>query len=521
MHRGPIATLLLAAALLSLAAACGRGERHPNVLLIVVDTLRADHLSAYGYERDTSPHLAAFAEQAAVFERAGTPRAKTTPAVASLLTGLYPHEHGVRDLAQRLAPDVPVLAESFARAGYRTAGIVGNYVLGDARSGLARGFRLWVEDLPDELGVPPDRVPQRRAASLTDGALVALGLAPPPAAGAPGPHLAAGGPDDPFFLYLHYMDPHGSYDPPAEHRVFEPGPPEDLVPGSMAFLPHPFQELRVADYNVPEEARLANGGVDVARVRALYDGEIRFIDTEIGRLLAALEAAGRLADTLVIVTADHGESLGEQLYYFEHGFYAYESTCRVPLLVRGPGVVPGRLEADVSLVDLAPTLLELCGLPALPALPGADPEAPRGRSLAGVLRGAAPRGVHPVFSEKIERQDLSYTVQIKAVRIGPWKLYRRYTHAEEGSGPRAAIVLSEELYDLRSDPREERNLLDPFLGVSAPPADAPLDRLRAELVRFAAADVRFADLAQELQRRRDELERTDPETVRILKSLGY
>jgi arylsulfatase A-like enzyme len=506
--------LLCCAAAALLAADCGgAGARPPSVLLIVVDTLRADHLSMYGYGRDTSPRLSAFAQGAAVLERVGSPRAKTTPAVASLMTGLYPHEHGVRDLAQPLPAGVPVLAESFARAGYRTAAIVGNYVLTDARSGLARGFRLWVEDLPDRQGVPPDDVPQRRASSLTDGALVALGLAPPSQGGA-GPHLAAGGPDDPFFLYLHYMDPHGAYDPPAEHRVFAAGPPEP-IPAAGDLPPHPFQELRVADYNAPAETRLPDGTIDAARVRALYDGEIRFADAEIGRLLAALEAAGRLANTLVIVTADHGESLGEHRYFFEHGFYAYETTQRVPLLVRGPGVVPRRIDADMSLADLAPTLLELCGLPPLPAPPGSDPDGPRGRSQAALLRGAAAPAPHAVFSEKIERQDLAGTVQIKAVRLGPWKLIRRYTHAAAGGPERAAIVLSEELYDLGADPGEQLNL------AAAPPAAAPLDRLRAELVRFAASDVRFADLAAELQRRREELEREDPEAARILRSLGY
>jgi arylsulfatase A-like enzyme len=377
--------LARAAAALLFAAGCSPAPERPSVLLIVVDTLRADHVSAYGYERDTTPRLAEFAAGGALVLRASTPRAKTTPAVVSLLSGLYPHDHGVRDLAQPLAPGIPLLPEAFARAGYATAAIVGNYVLTDARSGLARGFRQWVEDLPDARGVPPDDVPERRAASVTDGALVALGLAPPPPAGAPGPHLAAAAPGAPVFLYLHYMDPHGAYDPPLEHRVFAPGAVE-RVPAEGELPPHPIQRLQVAEYNVPAEARLPDGRIDAARVRALYDGEIHCVDAEIGRLLAALEAAGRLEHMLVVVTADHGESLGDQRYYFEHGFYAYESTCHVPLLVRGPGIAPGRLEADVSLVDLAPTLLELCDLPALAPPPGARPGAPRGRSCADLLR---------------------------------------------------------------------------------------------------------------------------------------
>ncbi|MEM7308033.1 MAG: sulfatase [Planctomycetota bacterium] len=504
---------LLAAALLPLA--CARPPQRPNVLLIVVDTLRADHLSAYGYGRETSPRLADFAQGAARFTHAESPRAKTTPAVASLLSGLYPHDHGVRDLAKRLEPDVPVLGEVFTKAGYRTVGIVGNYVLTDRRSGLARGFRQWTEDLPDVVGVPPHHAPQRRAASMTDAALVALGLEQPGPKDGPGPHLAGIDPDAPWFCYLHYMDPHGAYDPPEEHRVFTAAEP-DPIPREGELPAHPIHRRNVADYNVPAEAVLADGRADAARVRALYDAEIRYADAEIGRLLDRMEAAGQLENTIVVVTADHGESLGEHRYWFEHGFFAYEATCRVPLLVRGPGVTPGVVDEDVSLVDVAPTLLRLCGLGEMPAPAGADPRSPRGVDRSRLLDGRGSGTPHPVFAEKIERQDLSQTVQTKAVRVGEWKLIRRYTHLQPGGGAeREPLVLSEELYDLASDPGETRNLIE------AAPATAPLDRLRAELVRFAEADVHFGDLAQMLQRERERLEREEPDVVRILEALGY
>ena len=509
--RGRFAAVLITLCL----ANCARPVDRPNVLLIVVDTLRADHTTFGGYGRETTPRLGTFAEGAAVFSHAQTPRAKTTPAIASLMTGVYPHDHGVRDLASPLAPGVPVLAEAFERAGYRTIGIVGNYVLTDRRSGLARGFRMWVEDLPDLVGVPPHQAPQRRAASLTDGALVALGLEAAAGPDAPGPALAGVAPDRPWLAYLHYMDPHGAYDPPAEHRRFEAGAP-DRIPAEGELPEHPIQRRMVADYNVPEEARLEDGSVDAARVRALYDAEIRYVDAEIGRLLDRLEAAGMLENTLVVITSDHGESLGEHRYWFEHGFYAYEATCRIPLLVRGPGVQSGPRSTDVSLVDLAPTLLEWCDLPALGRAGAAD--RPRGVSRADLLRdaSASPREPRPVFSEKTERQDLSRTVQIKAVRLGDWKLIGRYTHLDvPGSNQRRSRLLSEELYDLRADPMEGANL------IQAPPAEAPLARLRAELVRFSEADVRLADLAQMLQRERERLEREEPDAVRILESLGY
>jgi arylsulfatase A-like enzyme len=518
-----LSALLLAVSLATTPLACGRPEPGPNVLLIVVDTLRADHLTPWGYGRDTSPRLAAFADGALRFTHAQSPRAKTSPAVATLMTGLYPHDHGVRDLTTPLRPDVPLLAEAFRDAGYATCGIVGNFVLGDARSGLARGFDTWVEDLPDASGVPPEHVPQRTARSLTDGALVALGMRPPDPDAPAGPRAAVtpaapGG--RPWFLYLHYMDPHGSYAPPAEHDVFAPDAVDPAAPVGTRLPedgdpPHP---LRVADYNVPDDCRLPDGRVDAACVRARYDGEIRYADAEIGRLLDALREAGALEDTIVVFTSDHGEGFGDHNDWFEHGYTAYEEVCRVPLLIAGPGLPAGTTAADVSLADLAPTLIELAGLRGreVPAASGASGvTGVAGRSLAALVRDPPARPVpRAVFCEKIERADLDGTVQQKAVRLGDWKLIRRYGH-EAADGGRALRVLGEALYDLSNDPRETGNL------AAAPPGDAPLARLRAELFRFASAEVRFEDLAELLAAQSERLRVEDPEAYTILKQMGY
>lgn len=480
------------------AAACARTEPRPNVLLITVDTLRADRLAlCQRVQHELGPAL--------VFEHAQTPRAKTTPAVCSLMSGLYPHEHGVRELLEPLAPGVPLLAERLRDAGWSTAAIVGNYVLGAQRSGLARGFEQWTEELPDAQRVPPDGAPERRARSLTDGALVALGLesAQP---GPPGPHAAAVAPAKPWFLWLHYMDPHGAYDPPAEFLARAPAAPDPIDPVALEAEqgePRPW----IAEYNVPTPARLGDGRIDANAVRALYDGEVRYADAEIGRLLARLRQAGMLEHTLVVFTADHGESLGEQRYWFEHGRNVSEATCAVPLLVSGPGVRPGRVERPVSLCALAPSLLERLGLAPL------DPRARSAPELAHGTSGAE----EPLFLEKIERAELSRAVQTKAVRLGRWKLVRRYAQVFEAARPqpKELRVLGDELFDLAHDPREEHDLL------AAPPAEVPLARLQAELLRFSAADVRFSDLAQKLARERSELEARDPEALRILKALGY
>ena len=510
----------LAIALALGLAACAKQAERPNVLLVTVDTLRADHVGCYGYERDTTPHLDALAAEGLRFTRAGSPRAKTTPAMASLMTGAYPHEHGVRDLASPLQGEAPLLAEAMRRGGYRTGAVVGNWVLGDSRAGLARGFDLWSEWLPDVVGVPPHDAPQRGARSLTDGALVALGLAEPPDDPAFEPRRALARGDRPWFLWLHYMDPHGAYAPPEDARVFErdevellPVYDEDALPRTQP--PHP---PRIADYNIPPEARLADGGVDVARVRDLYDGEIRYVDRELGRLFDALRAADLLDRTLVVVTADHGESLGEHRYWFEHGMYPYENTCRVPLVVRTPrtgDAAPpvGLRDGEVSLVDLAPTLLDWLDLPPLGR---AEAVPPRGRSRRALLEadGGPPT---PIFCEKVERAERAGVVQSKAVRLGDWKLIRRYAARDDParSEVRELVLLGEELFDLARDPLEGANLIE------EPPQGAPLAVLRAELERFTDADRALVDLDRILQRQRERLEHGDPEVLRVLEALGY
>lgn len=474
--------------------AAPRGGRRPNLLLVTIDTLRADHLSCYGYERRTSPNLDRLAAEGWRFTHAQTPRAKTTPAIASLLSGLYPHGHGVRDLSAPLTEPVPLLQEVLAGAGYRTAGLVGNFVLIDERAGLARGFEHWEEELPDVLGVPPHDAPQRLARSVTDGALAILDSDD----------------DRPWFLWLHYMDPHGAYAPPPEHDVFSGAP--DPLPHESELEPARLHRFRVADYNVPSDARTTDGRIDRAVVVARYDGEIRYADAELGRLLDHLRADGTLDDTLVVVTSDHGESLGEHRYWFEHGVYAYEATCRVPLIVRPPaslGAEAGVRAGDVSLTDLAPTLLDLLGVE----------RAIGGRSLRAMFEGVegATGETGPVFCEKVERADLDGAIQIKAVRHGDWKLIRRFAHRPSRTEPgaRELVALSDELYDLGTDPSEERDLS------GAPPPEAPVEQLRAALLEFTAADEHFAELALILQQRREALEREDTEALRVLRALGY
>jgi arylsulfatase A-like enzyme/thioredoxin-like negative regulator of GroEL len=288
---------------------------------VSIDTLRADHVGAYGAKTGATPNLDALAAEGVLFENALTPVPITLPAHASMLTGLLPHRHGIRDNGlYRLPGDVPTLAALLAAGGYDTAAVVGAAVL-DREYGLDRGFRRY----DDQVGGPGGlTIPERPAAAVTDAALsVAAGLRPP------------------FFLFVHYYDPHAAYDPPP--------------PWAERFASRP------------------------------YDGEVAYADSEVGRLRRELLARGLGKDMVFAVTSDHGEGLGEH-GEATHGPFLYQTTLHVPLVVAAPGRWPAgrRVRGLVSNVDLVPTLLALAGRPVPPALDGRDigPSA-RGEAVTG------------------------------------------------------------------------------------------------------------------------------------------
>jgi arylsulfatase A-like enzyme len=224
-----------------------------------------------------------------------------------------------------------------------------------------------------------------------------------------------------------------------------------------------------------------------------------------------------LRDTWIVVVADHGESLGEQDYWFEHGFNASEATCRVPLIVRPPSDLaarptPGRRAGAISLADLAPTLHEWLDLP----FDGRAASAITGVSRAKLLAADDP-APFATYCEKLEGEELSGTIQIKAVRFGGFKLIRRWAHFDDREKPGTKVLrpLGDELYDLRVDPFETRDL------AAAPPTDAPLATLREKLLDFAAADKSLVELEAILTKRRAALEASDADALRELKALGY
>jgi arylsulfatase len=327
-----------------LAACSGRGANAPSpdprsdILLITVDTLRADHLGIYGYSRRTSPNLDRWFADAAVFGRAYATQTYTPPSVASILTGRYPQEHRVRAFFQLMPPDTELVTDLLP-TGYLTAAFVSNAVLTDEAMGIASRFDHY-DDFVDERE-PQRPVYERNARRTTDAVLswLATDLEP----------------ERPTFLWVHYIDPHGPYHPPADwtlsftHEGQVPADPE-----------------RISDWMIEPSVSDALEYVD------RYDEEIAFLDVQIGRLLAGYAEAADPDSSYVLFTADHGETMIERELWFRHGYNVYEELVHVPLMIRGPGFEPGVRARPVSAIDLVPTVLAMAGAPTPEDLPGRD-----------------------------------------------------------------------------------------------------------------------------------------------------
>ena len=326
-----------------IVAGCVPASAPPRLLLLItVDTLRADHLGAYGDTRGLTPHLDALAARSLVFRSAYSASSFTVPSVAAILTGRYPEELGLWDNESKLSGSVPTLASALKERGWRTAAVVSNFVL--RRSvGLAESFELYDDEFPQHEATRG--WPERVAADTTRAAISALAA-------------CASGPDDKCFLWVHYQDPHGPYTPPDEwrDRFLES---ERGGKGGRRILP--VNRDHGGDGGIPSYQFLF-GRRDVGFYRAGYAGEVGYMDAEVGALLAAVEEQGFGDRKVVAFAADHGESLGEGNFWFAHGEHLSEAIVRVPLFIQGPGVAPGLREDLVSLVDLFPTLLALTGV---------------------------------------------------------------------------------------------------------------------------------------------------------------
>lgn len=420
----PTARALFLACAAAAVTACGNESESSgrlNVLLVVLDTARADKLGSYGHEGGLTPRLDELAGQGARFEHVTAHAPWTLPSTASLLTSLHPQEHGaggsldLTPLSEGKPPKirfsalpsaVETVAETFRDAGWRTGAVV-NVDFLDEGFGLTQGIddvdARWYESNAEV----------RSATETTDQALRWMGQRA---------QL-----DEPFFLLAHYFDAHAVYAPPAEYRrAF--AAPQDRDSESFVFGTRAHMLMLRSDRLELEPAILA-------RAERLYEAELAYIDAEVGRLLDGLDALGLADDTVVLLTADHGEEFLDH-GGFEHGHTLYDELVRVPLLVRLPGLVRAGtvVDAAAGLIDVAPTLCELAGIEA--------PRAFAGHSLVPALRGEAvpsrPQLAHGNF----------WGEPLTSWTSGRWKLIV----IPDGAGERL------ELYDLDADPLERTDL---------------------------------------------------------------
>ncbi len=375
-----------------------------NIVVYLIDTLRADHTSAYGYARPTTPRLEELARSGVLFENAFSVAGWTRPATASLLTSLYPGVHGVHT-ESGLSEGMVTLAERLRAAGWSTWAFVANVQVFGPGLGFEQGFDRFVA-LP---GKHAGQVPRTEEVNaLLEPQLDELG-------------------DEPFFLYVHTIDPHAPYDPPPgwRGRFGDPTHAGPLAPRDTFAV------------NLRQHAPSA---ADVAWVSDLYDEDILYQDEMLGVLLDGLARRGLDRSTLVVVLSDHGEELFEHGDW-EHGDRLFEPLIRIPLVVRVPGVAPlagRRVAAPVQIVDVMPTLLRWYGLPGVDAC--------QGRDLTERIEAAPDAQRRPIYCEEAHPDEAH---DLASLTEGRWKIIRRR---------RAGGAASDMLFDLARDPEERRDL---------------------------------------------------------------
>ncbi len=425
-------------------------QQLPNIILLVMDAGRADHLSCYGYERPTSPHIDQIATEGTLYEKAISAAVWTVPSHASLFTGMYLSGHGLRGRNLKLRQDIPTMASFLGAQGYNTLALTANALIGQA-TGLARGFA----ELKDVRNVfQGERLSRLKAKGNALYRRLYYGGSP---------HKNSWYDSGawrlnyemkrwiqgqrnrrekrPFFIFANYMEPHLRYDPPRAFR--------------RRFLT-PTQEQRWRQVN-QNAWKFMSGEVEMRAddwdiLISLYDAELAYLDSRIGELYHFLRQNGLLDNTVFILTSDHGENLGDH-QLMDHQHCVYETLARVPLIIRYPEHFPAGLRAKelVQSVDLLPTLAEIILAQADPALARVQgqsllPAAPKttAREFA-VTEYLAPQ-LHSFRREGVEF-DPKLSRQLRAIRSQRYK----YIWASDGE---------DELYDLEADPGERCNVIE-------------------------------------------------------------
>ena len=462
--RAPLAMFGLAGLTLTLGVRvalpyvrAARAAGRPSIILVSIDTLRADRLGAYGNDLGLTPHLDALADEGMVFEQATSAAPWTLPSHVSLFTSMLPFDHHVRWTSMHIDPVRSMLAESLRNAGYRTGAFTGaGYV--DSVFGFDQGFDVYENHREVDEGGP---------ATIADHALAWA-------------RLQRGAP---FFLFVHTYEVHS----PFTHT--DRAPRDDAGRLKAPFTNHEVEEVhRQHLVLTPAERRYVAG---------LYDSDVASADAVIGRLLETLRREGILDRSILVILSDHGEDLWDHDAQWSpgHGHSLYQELVRVPLIVRAPGLVPanGRIRTPVSLLDVAPTLLELAGLPPEPDH--------RGHSLDATLRTGREPEARPVWSESVE-----FGPDRFALREGDRKVIR-CPRPGTSHGKIKLMAPPLEVFDLGADPGETRDL---SASLTAPEVRMVVDVGRRAERAFHAPSHEIedaADLPENLQEQ--------------LRSLGY
>jgi len=447
---------------------------HPHVILISLDTLRADHLGTYGYARDTSPVLDAFASEAMVFEEAFAPANWTLPSHASLFTGVSPAKHGAghASVYTPLAQDgPPTIAELLRDSGYWTIGFTAGGLMGRS-NGLDRGFQWWTERTRANLH------------TTLPGFFDAIGTAP----------------TKPLFLLLHTYDIHGPYaylPNAAEIRV---GPragasqqAADTACEGSACRDRDAEWKRIRAIKHEEYQRL-DRFEGLGQAVDAYDRGIRFVDSQLGALFDRLRETGIYDRSIIVITSDHGESLYDHSLYLGHSYSLYDEEIHVPLLVRLPGGSPGRSDQLVQLMDVLPLILEAAGVPVPPLIEGQNP-------LAQV---AGARSRTQVFGEASQ-------TGARFARASDWKYIAPSLPAGDPRNklPRGLedrFAFGEQRFDLVRDPHEQH-----ALAIGTASSTAPVETLRAAALAHPQPSMRNEEPAPVV----------DPVQQEQLRALGY
>jgi len=446
-------------------------NRDLNIVLITIDTLREDYLGCYGNKEIKTPEIDRLAKEGTRFSSVVCQAPLTGPSHASILTALYPHTHGVRINGYPLRDSALTIAEILKINKYNTAAFASVNFLGDDVSNLGQGFDVF--EWPEQIEQPAGIATQKAMSWLSEHG------------------------KDKFFIWLHYYDPHSDYNPPYPYNVMYDPSYSGQANGSTQFL----DKLNSGEIKLNKR--------DLQHIEALYKGEVSYVDKAIGTLMDYLKDIGAYKNTIIVVTADHGEAFGEHEHYFGHSLQLYDPSIMVPLIFTNKKTLPlnRTIDTQVESIDIIPTLLEIIGLEA--------PKEMEGKSLMSLIDK---RKKKTLYLEKAfsETQNMRWGGLILKDNLEQAEeIHKKVKSGEEISRcirtPKWKFILSrksssraDELYDMKDDPKENINLIYEDMGTA--------EHLKKDMENWMKGEAKSA---------REESAPMDNETLETLKSLGY